>query len=172
MEIDPDILMFKSQPVLDIWSSLVVLNSLQRFHPVRIGSKLACCFLAYVPENPNMFSASAPSSIIVYVLHPLGWPASVLRLRASLFCFRGEFSYGEKCVPNRFLRLARFLGCEMQGPPYYPDFFNTLARTSTESAASVFQKIQFDKSVRVHIWESGAKPRSTCNIPCFMGLFL
>jgi len=41
MEIDPDILRFKSQPVLGLWSSLVVLNSLQRFHPVRIGSKLA-----------------------------------------------------------------------------------------------------------------------------------
>jgi len=64
MQIDPDILRFKSQPVLDIWSSLVVLNSLQRFHPVRIGSKLTCFFLAYVPQNPNMFSASAPSSIM------------------------------------------------------------------------------------------------------------
>ena len=62
IEIDPDILRFKSQPVLGIWSSLVVLNSIQRFYPVRIRSKLACFFLAYVPENPNMFSASAPSS--------------------------------------------------------------------------------------------------------------
>ena len=68
MEIDPDILRFKSQPVLDIWSSLVVFDSRQRFHPVSIGSKLACFFLAYVPENPNMFSASAPSSMMSLLL--------------------------------------------------------------------------------------------------------
>ena len=41
-----------------------MLNSVQRFHPVRIGARLACCFLAYVSVKPNMFSVSDPSSII------------------------------------------------------------------------------------------------------------
>ena len=64
IEIEPDILRFKSQLILGILSSLMVLNSIQRFHPVRIGSKIAFFFLAYVPVIPNMFSASDPSSII------------------------------------------------------------------------------------------------------------
>ena len=60
VEIEPDILRFTNQPVLGILSSLMAFNSIQRFHPVRIGAKLACCFLAYAPVNPNMFSANDP----------------------------------------------------------------------------------------------------------------
>ena len=60
----PAILRFKIQPVLSILSSIVKLNSTHRFHPVRIGARLACFFRAYVPVNPNMFSANDPNSII------------------------------------------------------------------------------------------------------------
>jgi len=49
---------------------------------------------------------------------------------------------------------------------------NALTRTSMESAASVFRKMQFDRSTGAHTWELGAKPRSACNIPFGMGLFL
>ena len=60
----PAILRFKIQPVLGILSSVMVLNSNQRLHPVRIGAKLACFFRAYAPANPNVFSANDPSSIM------------------------------------------------------------------------------------------------------------
>ena len=63
-EIEPDILRFTSQPFLGVLSLLMALHSVQRFQPVRIGAKLACCFLAYAPVNPNMFSASDPSSVM------------------------------------------------------------------------------------------------------------
>ena len=63
VDMEPDILSFKIQPVLGILSSIVELNSTQRFHPVRIGARLACFFRAYVPVNPNMFSANDPNSI-------------------------------------------------------------------------------------------------------------
>jgi len=84
IEIEPDILRFTSQPSLGISSVLVVLNSVQRFHPARIGARLACCFLAYVPVKPNMFSVSDRSSI----MSPLSrlWiqdPTFVLRARKN-----------------------------------------------------------------------------------------
>ena len=53
---------------------------IQRFHPVRIGARLACCFLAYVPANPNVFSVS-----IISLLSRL-WiqePTFVLRARKN-----------------------------------------------------------------------------------------
>jgi len=64
VETEPAILRLTSQPSLGIFSVLAVLNSVQRFHPVRIGARLACCFLAYVPVKPNMFSVSDPNNII------------------------------------------------------------------------------------------------------------
>jgi len=63
VKMEPAILRFVSQQCWGIFSVLVVLNSIQRFHPVRIMARLACCFLAYVPANPNMFSVSDPSNI-------------------------------------------------------------------------------------------------------------
>ena len=63
VEMEPAILRFVSQPSWGICSVLVVLNSIQRFHPVRIGARLACCFLAYVPAKPNMFAVSDHSNI-------------------------------------------------------------------------------------------------------------
>jgi len=41
-----------------------VLNSIQRFHPTRIGVRLPCCLRPYVPVKPNMFSVREPNSII------------------------------------------------------------------------------------------------------------
>ena len=64
VEIEPDTLRFTSQSFLGILSLLMALNSVQRFQPVRIGAKLACCFLVYAPVNPNMFSTSDPISIV------------------------------------------------------------------------------------------------------------
>ena len=67
VETEPAILRLTSQPSLGIFSVLVVLNSVQRFHPVWIGARLACCFLAYVPVKPNMFSVSDPSNIMSFL---------------------------------------------------------------------------------------------------------
>jgi len=53
-----------------------------------------------------------------------------------------------------------------------PRLFNALTKSSLESAASVFRKMQFDKSVGAHTWELGAMPRSACVIPFGIGLFL
>jgi len=64
VETEPAILMLTSQPSLVVFLVLVVLNSVQRFHPVRIGARLACCFLAYDLVKPNMFSVSEPSNIM------------------------------------------------------------------------------------------------------------
>jgi len=64
VETEPAILRLTSQLSLCTFSVLAVLNSIQRFHPTRIRVRLACCFLAYVPVKPNMFSVSEPNSII------------------------------------------------------------------------------------------------------------
>ena len=47
-----------------------------------------------------------------------------------------------------------------------------LTTLSIESVASVFRKMQFDKSIGVHVWELGAICRSACIIPLGIGLFL
>jgi len=61
-----------------------VLNSIQRFHPVRIGARLACCFLAYVPANPNIFSVSDPSNIMSLLSRLwIQAPTFVLRTRKN-----------------------------------------------------------------------------------------
>ena len=64
VETEPVILRLTSQLSLCTFSVFAVLNSIQRFHPTRIGVRLACCLLAYVPVKPNMFSVSEPNSII------------------------------------------------------------------------------------------------------------
>jgi len=58
------------------------------------------------------------------------------------------------------------------GPSVVPRFFNALTKSSIESVASVFRKIQFDKSVGAHAWELGAMSSSACVIPFGIGLFL
>ena len=84
VETEPAILRLTSQPSLGVFSVLVLLNSVQRFHPVRIGARLACCFLAYDPVKPNMFSVSDPSNIMSLLsrlwIHE---PTLVLRARKN-----------------------------------------------------------------------------------------
>ena len=71
------------------WKSLVgvrgiELGSNQRFHPVRIGARRACCFLAYDPANPNMFSVNDPSSIMSLLSRLwIQEPTFVLRARKN-----------------------------------------------------------------------------------------
>jgi len=47
-----------------------------------------------------------------------------------------------------------------------------LTTSSIESAASVFRKMQFDKSIGAHVWELGAILRSVCIIQFGIGLLL
>ena len=49
VETEPVILRLTSQLSLCFFSVFAVLNSIQRFHPTRIGVRLACCLLAYAP---------------------------------------------------------------------------------------------------------------------------
>ena len=58
------------------------------------------------------------------------------------------------------------------GPSDVPRFFYVLTKSSIESVASVFRKMQFDKSIGAHTWELGAMVRSACIIPFGIGLFL
>jgi len=64
VEMEPALLRFMSQLAGSLLSVFVVLNSIQRFYLVRIGARRACCFLAYDPTNPNMFSVNDPTSIM------------------------------------------------------------------------------------------------------------
>jgi len=194
-EIEPDILRFTSQPSLGIFSVLVVLNSVQRFHPARIGARLACCFLAYVPVKPNMFSVSYPSSIMSLLLRL--WiqdPTIVLRARKnSTINFQeclgawvrqclvvspsGMASQSSSSESQSLLISWRVLilgkvrvgsdpssgvilgSCEV-GPSDVPSFSNALTKSSIESLASVYRKMQFDKSIGAHAWELSAMLRS------------
>jgi len=61
---EPALLRFMSQLAGSLLSVFVVLNSIQCFHPVRIGAKRACFFLACVPANPNVFSVNEQSNIM------------------------------------------------------------------------------------------------------------
>ena len=63
-------------------SVFVALNSSQRFHPVRIGARRSCCFLAYDPANPNIFSVNEPGSIMSLL--------SRLRIQEPTFVFRAR----------------------------------------------------------------------------------
>ena len=84
VEMEPAIQRFMSQLAGGLLSVFVVLNSIQRFHPVRIGPRLACCFLAYIPANPNMFSVSEPSNIISLLSRLwIQEPTFVLRARKN-----------------------------------------------------------------------------------------
>ena len=56
--------------------------------------------------------------------------------------------------------------------PYYLPRSPPLLSLEQESVASVFQKMQFDKSIGAHTWELGAMLRSACIIPFGIGLFL
>jgi len=56
--------------------------------------------------------------------------------------------------------------------PKVPRLFSDLTRSSTVSMASVFLKMQSDKSAGDQPWESGAVPRSVCIIPRGIGLSL
>ena len=60
----------------------VALNSNQRFHPVRIGARRFCCFLAYDPVNPNMFSVNDPSNIMSLL--------SRIWIQAPMFAWRAR----------------------------------------------------------------------------------
>ena len=85
VEMEPAILRFMSQLSWGIFSVLVVLNVIQRFHPIRIGARLACCFLLYVPANPNMFSVSDPSNIMSLLSRLwIQEPMFVLRARKTI----------------------------------------------------------------------------------------
>ena len=66
VEMEPVILRLTSQLSLCFFSVFAVFSSIQRFHPTRIGVRLACCLLAYAPVKPNMFSVSEPSSIMSF----------------------------------------------------------------------------------------------------------
>jgi len=122
VEMEPAILRFVSQPSWGIFSVLVVLNSIQRFNPVRIGARLACCFLAYVPALL------------------LSWRVLILgKVRV-----RSDPSTGV------------ILGSCKVGSSDVPRFPIALTTSSIESVASVFRKMQFDKSIGVHAWELGA----------------
>jgi len=163
----------------------VVLNSVQRFHPVRIGARLACCFLAYARVKPNMFSASEPSSIIsllsrlwiqdpTFVLRArknstinfqecLGtWVRQCLLVSPSGMVSQSSSSESQSLLISwRLLILGKMrvksdpsagdiLGsCEV-GPSDVPRFFNVLTKSSIESVASMFRKMQFDKSIGAH----------------------
>ena len=61
---EPVILRLTSQLSLCVSSVFAVFSSIQRFHPTRIGVRLACCLLAYAPVKPNIFSVSEPNSIM------------------------------------------------------------------------------------------------------------
>jgi len=50
-------------------------------------------------------------------------------------------------------------------------FPTALTTTSIESVASVFRKMQFDRSIGAHVWELGAVLRSACIIPFGIDLF-
>ena len=56
--------------------------------------------------------------------------------------------------------------------PDVPRLLSDLTRSSTVSVASVFRKMQSDKSAGAHPWELGAVPRSACIIPRGIGLSL
>ena len=59
VETEPVILRLTNQLSLCAFSVFAMLNSIQRFHPTRIGVRLACCLLAYAchfPPPPTSFS--------------------------------------------------------------------------------------------------------------------
>jgi len=65
-----------------------------------------------------------------------------------------------------------FIGSWAVGPPAVPRLFIVRTSLSMKSTASVFRKMQFDRSVGAHSWELGAMPRSACIISFGIGLFL
>ena len=66
---------------------------------------------------------------------------------------------------------GNILGSCRVGSSDVPRFPTALTTSSIESVASVFRKMQFDKSNGAHAWELGAILRSFCNIPLGIGLF-
>jgi len=63
------------------------------------------------------------------------------------------------------------LGSCKVGSSYVPRFPTALTTSSIESVASVFRKMQSDRSIGAHVWELGVVSRSACNIPFGIDLF-
>ena len=102
---------------------------------------------------------------------PSGMASQSFRLRASLVWCRGGFSFWEKYVSGQVHLLMFFWNLARWVPLVCPYFFTALTTSSIESVASVFRKMQFDKSVWAHAWELGVILRSACIIPFGIGLF-
>ena len=63
------------------------------------------------------------------------------------------------------------LGSCKVGSSDVPRFPTALTTSSMESVASVFRKMQFDRSIGAHVRELGVVLRSACNIPFGIDLF-
>jgi len=185
VEMDPAILRFASHPSLCIFSVFVVLNSVQRFHPVRIGVRLACYFLAFVPVKPNMFSVSDPNNMMSLLSRLwIKEPTFVLRARKNSTINFQEClgAWARQCLVDspsgmasqssssesqsllvswRVLILGKVrvksdpssgvtLGSCRMGSSSVPRFPTALATSSIESVASVFRKMQLDRSIGAH----------------------
>ena len=104
------------------------------------------------------------------VVSPSGMASHNPRLRANLFGCRGGFSFWERCVGSGPLSGVVLGSCKV-GSSDVLRFPTALTTSSIESVASAFRKMQFDRSIMVHVRELGVVLRSACSIPFGIDLF-